>query len=122
MTEHQDREPEEAFPYLPPSADLPEKYADIFTLTNPIPLRGDTFVTRKITRGASAIVLGRQDKLYLDNLNAKRDWGHAKEKLGWTHDTSPRELCREMFEADLMVMKNAAIGKGAYGANRARIR
>lgn len=164
------------------------------------PLRGETFVTRKITRGAAAIALGRQEKLYLGNLNAKRDWGHAreyvrgmwlmmqqdqpddyvlatgettevrefvrwafedvgitlewkgegvdekgyctktgkclievdpryfrptevelligdptkaKEKLGWTHDTSPRDLCREMVEADMVVMKNAPIGKGA---------
>ena len=43
------------------------------------PLRGETFVTRKITRAAAAIKLGRQDKLYLGNLDAKRDWGHARE-------------------------------------------
>ncbi len=43
------------------------------------PLRGETFVTRKITRAAAAISLGRQEKLYLGNLDAKRDWGHAKE-------------------------------------------
>ena len=43
------------------------------------PLRGETFVTRKITRAAAAISLGRQDKLFLGNLDAKRDWGHAKE-------------------------------------------
>ncbi|NNE27249.1 MAG: GDP-mannose 4,6-dehydratase [Saprospiraceae bacterium] len=43
------------------------------------PLRGETFVTRKITRAASKISLGLQDKLYLGNLNAKRDWGHAKD-------------------------------------------
>jgi GDPmannose 4,6-dehydratase len=43
------------------------------------PLRGETFVTRKITRAAAAISLGQQDKLYLGNLSAKRDWGHAKE-------------------------------------------
>lgn len=43
------------------------------------PLRGETFVTRKITRAAAAISLGQQDKLYLGNLDAKRDWGHAKE-------------------------------------------
>ena len=43
------------------------------------PLRGETFVTRKITRGISKIVLGLQDKLYLGNLDAKRDWGHAKD-------------------------------------------
>jgi GDPmannose 4,6-dehydratase len=164
------------------------------------PLRGETFVTRKITRAVAAIKLGRQDKLYLGNLDAKRDWGHAreyvrgmwlmlqqdepedyvlatgvttevrtfvgwafedvgitlrwegegvdekgycvetgrclvqvdpryfrptevelllgdatkaKEKLGWVHETSPRDLAREMVQADLRVMENAPIAKGA---------
>jgi GDPmannose 4,6-dehydratase len=43
------------------------------------PRRGETFVTRKITRGLSSISTGQQDVLYLGNLNAKRDWGHAKD-------------------------------------------
>ena len=43
------------------------------------PIRGETFVTRKITRATSKIALGLQDKLYLGNLDAKRDWGHAKD-------------------------------------------
>ncbi|MDD3011607.1 MAG: GDP-mannose 4,6-dehydratase [Bacteroidales bacterium] len=43
------------------------------------PIRGETFVTRKITRAAARIALGLQDTLYLGNLNAKRDWGHAKD-------------------------------------------
>ena len=43
------------------------------------PIRGETFVTRKITRGATRILLGLDKKLYLGNLNAKRDWGHAKD-------------------------------------------
>lgn len=43
------------------------------------PLRGETFVTRKITRAAAKIALGLQDCLYLGNLNSKRDWGHAKD-------------------------------------------
>jgi GDPmannose 4,6-dehydratase len=43
------------------------------------PRRGETFVTRKITRGLSKISAGLQDVLYLGNLNAKRDWGHAKD-------------------------------------------
>jgi GDPmannose 4,6-dehydratase len=43
------------------------------------PLRGETFVTRKITRAVSRIALGLQDTLYLGNLNAQRDWGHAKD-------------------------------------------
>jgi GDPmannose 4,6-dehydratase len=43
------------------------------------PLRGETFVTRKITRAVAKIALGLQDTLYLGNLDAKRDWGHAKD-------------------------------------------
>jgi len=43
------------------------------------PIRGETFVTRKITRAACRIALGIQDKMYLGNLDAKRDWGHAKD-------------------------------------------
>src|SRR5690606_819939 len=43
------------------------------------PLRGETFVTRKITRAVARISLGLQDKLFLGNLDAKRDWGHAKD-------------------------------------------
>lgn len=43
------------------------------------PLRGETFVTRKITRATSRIALGLQEKFYLGNLDAKRDWGHAKD-------------------------------------------
>jgi GDPmannose 4,6-dehydratase len=43
------------------------------------PIRGETFVTRKITRAASRIALGLQDKFYLGNLDAQRDWGHAKD-------------------------------------------
>ncbi len=43
------------------------------------PLRGETFVTRKITRAIANIALGHQHKLYLGNINAKRDWGHAKD-------------------------------------------
>ena len=160
------------------------------------PLRGETFVTRKITRAAAAIALGRQEKLYLGNLDAKRDWGHAREyvrgmwlmmqqdeaddyvlatgettevrefvrwafedvgvpiefrgegieekgyakddgrclvevdpryfrptevdlligdpskaheKLGWKHETSPRDLAREMVQADMEIMKNEPI-------------
>ncbi len=43
------------------------------------PIRGETFVTRKITRAVARIVMGLQDKLYLGNLGAQRDWGHAKD-------------------------------------------
>jgi GDPmannose 4,6-dehydratase len=45
------------------------------------PVRGETFVTRKITRGLARISLGLQDCLYLGNLNARRDWGHAKDHV-----------------------------------------
>jgi GDPmannose 4,6-dehydratase len=49
------------------------------------PIRGETFVTRKITRAVSRIALGLQDVLYLGNLDAQRDWGHAKDyvKMMW---------------------------------------
>ncbi|MGB3795949.1 MAG: GDP-mannose 4,6-dehydratase [Alteraurantiacibacter sp.] len=160
------------------------------------PMRGETFVTRKITRAAAAIALGRQDRLYLGNLDARRDWGHAREyvrgmwmmmqqdepddyvlatgetttvrdfvlwafedagiaiefrgegieekayakddgrclvevdpryfrptevelligdpakahrQLGWRHETSARQLAREMVQADLQVMRNEPI-------------
>jgi GDPmannose 4,6-dehydratase len=43
------------------------------------PIRGETFVSRKITRAVASISLGQQDKLYLGNLDAKRDWGHARD-------------------------------------------
>ncbi|MCK6595102.1 MAG: GDP-mannose 4,6-dehydratase [Bacteriovoracaceae bacterium] len=43
------------------------------------PIRGETFVTRKITRAVAAIAKGKQEKLYLGNLSAQRDWGHAKD-------------------------------------------
>lgn len=164
------------------------------------PLRGETFVTRKVTRAAAAISLGQQEKLYLGNLDARRDWGHAREyvrgmwlmmqqdqaddyvlatgettyvrdfvrwafedagigiafegegaaevgrctksgkvlvevdpryfrptevdlligdpakarrQLGWRHETSARELAREMVEEDLKVMREAPIANGA---------
>ena len=43
------------------------------------PRRGETFVTRKITRAVSRIAIGQQEKFYLGNLDARRDWGHAKD-------------------------------------------
>jgi GDPmannose 4,6-dehydratase len=45
------------------------------------PIRGETFVTRKITRAVARIALGMQDKIYLGNLSSKRDWGHAKDYI-----------------------------------------
>lgn len=45
------------------------------------PLRGETFVTRKITRGVARIALGMQKRIYLGNLNSKRDWGHAEDYI-----------------------------------------
>ncbi|MBB6275306.1 GDP-mannose 4,6-dehydratase [Porphyromonas circumdentaria] len=49
------------------------------------PLRGETFVTRKVTRSVSRIVTGLQDKLFLGNLSAQRDWGHAKDYVRSMH-------------------------------------
>ncbi len=78
------------------------------------PIRGETFVTRKITRAASKIALGLQEKLYLGNLNSKRDWGHAKDYVEAMYlilqqekaedyviatgvTTEIREFCRKAF-------------------------
>ena len=49
------------------------------------PLRGETFVTQKIAMAVAAIEIGRQEKLYLGNLDAKRDWGHAREYVEGMH-------------------------------------
>ena len=51
----------------------------VFYLTTRVHLRGETFVTRKITRAVAKISVGLQEKLYIGNLNAKRDWGHARD-------------------------------------------
>ncbi|HEY5511715.1 MAG TPA: GDP-mannose 4,6-dehydratase [Prolixibacteraceae bacterium] len=45
------------------------------------PIRGETFVTRKVTRALSRIALGMQDKVFMGNLSSKRDWGHAKDYI-----------------------------------------
>jgi len=61
------------------------------------PVRGETFVTRKITRALSNISLGLQDRLYLGNLDAKRDWGHAKDyvEMQWLmlQQDKPEDYC-----------------------------
>lgn len=91
------------------------------------PRRGETFVTRKITRAASRIIYGMQDKIFLGNLDAKRDWGHAKDYVegmwrmmqqdtpedfvlatGKTH--SIREFCEQTFKK--LGIELEFIGKG----------
>ena len=61
------------------------------------PVRGETFVTRKITRGLSRIFLGLQNTIYLGNLNARRDWGHAKDyvEMQWMmlQQDQPDDYC-----------------------------
>ena len=61
------------------------------------PVRGETFVTRKITRAVARIKLGLQDKLYLGNMNSLRDWGHAKDyvKMQWLmlQQDEPEDFC-----------------------------
>ena len=61
------------------------------------PLRGETFVTRKITRAVARIKLGLQDRLYLGNLDSKRDWGHAKDyvRMQWLmlQQNKPDDFC-----------------------------
>ena len=97
------------------------------------PLRGETFVTRKITRAAARIALGLQDKFYLGNLDAQRDWGHAKDyvRMMWmilqaeepedwviaTGKTTPvREFVRMAFaEAGIeLQFKGVGVDEKAY--------
>jgi GDPmannose 4,6-dehydratase len=99
------------------------------------PLRGETFVTRKITRAAAAIALGLQEKLYLGNLNARRDWGHARDyALGmWqilqqdaaddyvlaTGETySVREFAEAAFEEAGLSLSWAGDGSSEKGLNK----
>ena len=89
--------------------------ADGILFNHESPRRGETFVTRKITMAATKIKVGLQDKLYLGNLNAKRDWGHAKDYvegmwrilqqdkpqdyvLATGTTTSIRDFCKMTFE------------------------
>jgi GDPmannose 4,6-dehydratase len=90
------------------------------------PRRGETFVTRKITRAASKISLGLQDKLYLGNLNAKRDWGHAKDYVrmmwmilqadkpeDWVIATGKTETVRE-FVGITLEFKGEGVNEKAF--------
>ena len=96
------------------------------------PLRGETFVTRKITRAVAKIALGLQDKLYLGNMNAKRDWGHAKDycEAMWLmlqqdnpedfviatgQTTSVRDFARKAFEQIGVTIEFKGEGKEEIG-------
>lgn len=100
------------------------------------PIRGETFVTRKITMGAARIALGRQDCLFLGNLDAKRDWGFAADYVegmwrmvqaehgddyvlatGETH--SVRDFCRLAFERAGIALEFRGEGVGEVGVNSA---
>ncbi len=59
------------------------------------PIRGETFVTRKVTRAIAAIHAGKQDKLFIGNLDARRDWGHARDYVeGHVEDHAARQAGR----------------------------
>ena len=96
------------------------------------PIRGETFVTRKITRAVARIALGLQDKLYLGNLSSQRDWGHAKDyiKAMWLilqHDkpddyviatgitTSIREFVRKSFLELGLALEFSSLGSDETG-------
>ncbi len=96
------------------------------------PIRGETFVTRKITRAVARIALGLQDKLYLGNLSSQRDWGHAKDyiKAMWLilqHDkpddyviatgitTSIREFVRKSFLELGLALEFSSLGADETG-------
>jgi len=69
--------------------EVEERAADLAPrITNP-PVRGETFVTRKITRALARIVLGLEDCLYLGNLNARRDWGDARDFVNASPPPAP---------------------------------
>lgn len=89
------------------------------------PLRGETFVTRKITRAVARIKLGLQEKLYLGNLNARRDWGHARDYVeaqwlilqqdnpdDYVIATGEQHSVREFVEAAFREVGNDIIWKG----------
>ena len=89
------------------------------------PLRGETFVTRKITRAVAAISLGLQERLYLGNLNAKRDWGHARDYVkgmwaivqqdepgDYVLATGETHTVREFVEAAFAVTNTRIVWKG----------
>ena len=96
------------------------------------PLRGETFVTRKITRAAARIKLGIDQKLYLGNLDAKRDWGHARDFVGgmWSmlqqeeprdyvlatgRATSVRDLCSLAFRKAGLTLEWTGTGRAEKG-------
>jgi len=99
------------------------------------PRRGETFVTRKITRAAVRIAKGVQEKLFLGNLNAKRDWGHAKDYvkgmwlmlqqenpedlvLATGKATSVREFCEMAFKHAGIEIEWRGEGKNEVGINK----
>ncbi len=63
------------------------------------PIRGETFVTRKITRAVAQIVLGMKDKLYMGNLSARRDWGHAKDYVKAMHMIMQQDVAEDFVIA-----------------------
>ncbi|NOT74608.1 MAG: GDP-mannose 4,6-dehydratase [Cyclobacteriaceae bacterium] len=96
------------------------------------PLRGETFVTRKITRGVAQIALGLDDKIFLGNLDAERDWGHAKDyvEVMWRmlqapvaedfvvatgKKTSVRDFCKMAFEAAGIIVSFKGKGEKEIG-------
>lgn len=100
------------------------------------PLRGETFVTRKITRAAARIKLGMQDSLYLGNLSAKRDWGYAGDyvELMWLMlqqdkpddfvmatgvTTTVRDFCQAAFEQAGIELRFEGVGKDEVGIDLA---
>ncbi len=96
------------------------------------PLRGETFVTRKITRGVSEIIMGLSERIYLGNLSAKRDWGHAKDYVKAMYlmlqqdtpddfvvatgiTTEVREFVRMAFEEAGVIIEYKGNGKDEKG-------
>ncbi len=85
------------------------------------PIRGETFVTRKITRALARIFLGRQACLYIGNLDAKRDWGHARDYVEAQWLMLQQDAARGLRDRDRQAIQRAAIHReGGGGARPAR--
>ena len=85
------------------------------------PMRGETFVTRKITRAVAAIHLGMQDRLYIGNLDAKRDWGHAREYVARHVDDPAAGRARRLRAGDRRNPQRARIRREGVSQESASI-
>ena len=85
------------------------------------PRRGATFVTRKVTRGLAAILAGREQKLYLGNLDARRDWGYAPEYVEAMWLMLQQDRARRLRGRDWRDALGPRVRRGGLRPGRARL-